>query len=327
MLATGTASGKSLCYQLPIVEGALNGSTDTALLIFPTKALAQDQLRALQSWLVPGVRAATYDGDTPTDTRVATRKHANVVLTNPEMLHVGILPAHERWATFFMRLRYVVVDELHMLRGVFGSHVADVLRRLRRVCADYGSQPSFCFTSATIGNPGPLASALCGLDVTEIDNDGAPRAERGFVCWQRPLLDAATGTRRSANAETADVLARFVRAWASESCIHPQPQRCGAGGRAGTRCACSRFGRRDGSRRCRVPSRLPRGRAAHARSRVGNGRACRGGRDQRAGAGDRCGRSRRRGLQRLPRHARVVVAAGRTGRPGRPALGCGARRR
>jgi DEAD/DEAH box helicase domain-containing protein len=212
VLATGTASGKSLCYQLPIVEGALNGSTDTALLIFPTKALAQDQLRALQSWLVPGVRAATYDGDTPTDTRVATRKHANVVLTNPEMLHVGILPAHERWATFFMRLRYVVVDELHTLRGVFGSHVAHVLRRLRRLCAHYGSQPSFCFTSATIGNPGPLASALCGLDVTEIDDDGAPRAERGFVCWQRPLLDAATGTRRSANAETADVLARFVRA-------------------------------------------------------------------------------------------------------------------
>jgi DEAD/DEAH box helicase domain-containing protein len=212
VLATGTASGKSLCYQLPIVEGALNGSTDTALLIFPTKALAHDQLRALQSWLVPGVRAATYDGDTPADTRVATRKHANVVLTNPEMLHVGILPAHERWATFFMRLRYVVVDELHMLRGVFGSHVAHVLRRLRRVCAHYGSQPSFCFTSATIGNPGPLASALCGLEVTEIDDDGAPRAERGFVCWQRPLLDAATGTRRSANAETADVLARFVRA-------------------------------------------------------------------------------------------------------------------
>ena len=141
VLATGTASGKSLCYQLPIVEGALNGSTDTALLIFPTKALAQDQLRALQSWLVPGVRAATYDGDTPTDTPCRHAKHANVVLTNPEMLHVGILPAHERWATFFMRLRYVVVDELHMLRGVFGSHVAHVLRRLRRVCAHYGSQP------------------------------------------------------------------------------------------------------------------------------------------------------------------------------------------
>jgi len=211
VVASGTASGKSLCYQLPIVESVVTGRPDTALLIFPTKALAQDQLRALRSWLVPGLRAVTYDGDTPTDERVWARKHANVVLTNPEMLHVGILPSHQRWATFLMRLRYVVVDELHTLRGIFGSHVAHLLRRLRRVCAHYGSSPSFFFASATIGNPAELARALCGLPVVAIDDDGSPRGERSFAIWQRPLLDEGSGTRASANVETAAVLSRFVR--------------------------------------------------------------------------------------------------------------------
>ena len=123
-LATGTGSGKSLCYQAPIAESVLAGRRDTALLVFPTKALAQDQLRSLRSWLVPGLKAVTYDGDTPPDDRSWARRNANVVLTNPEMLHTGILPYHDRWATFLMRLRYVVVDELHTLRGIFGSHVA-----------------------------------------------------------------------------------------------------------------------------------------------------------------------------------------------------------
>ncbi|GIU86219.1 MAG: helicase [Acidimicrobiia bacterium] len=212
VVATGTASGKSLCYQVPIVESVVRANRDTALLVFPTKALAQDQLRSLRSWLVPGLRAVTYDGDTDTDARAWARKHANVVLTNPEMLHVGILPAHKRWATFLMRLRYVVVDELHTLRGIFGSHVAHVLRRLRRVCEHYGASPAFCFASATIGNPGELAAALCGLDVEEIDDDGSPRAERVLACWQRPLVDPHSGARASANAETAELLARFVRA-------------------------------------------------------------------------------------------------------------------
>jgi DEAD/DEAH box helicase domain-containing protein len=210
VVATGTASGKSLCYQLPIVDSVVAGSRDTALLVFPTKALAQDQLRSFREWLVPDVVAATYDGDTPTDERTWIRAHANVVLTNPEMLHMGILPAHDRWATFFLRLRYVVVDELHTLRGVFGSHVAHVLRRLRRLCEHYGSSPTFCFTSATIGNPAELASRLCGLPVEAIDGDGSPHAERRFAVWQRPLVDAHSGTRTSANAETAMVLSRFV---------------------------------------------------------------------------------------------------------------------
>jgi DEAD/DEAH box helicase domain-containing protein len=210
VVATGTASGKSLCYQLPIVDGAAAGSRDTTLLVFPTKALAQDQLRSFREWLVPDVVAATYDGDTPPDERAWVRSHANVVLTNPEMLHMGILPTHDRWATFLLRLRYVVVDELHTLRGVFGSHVAHVLRRLRRLCAHYGSSPTFCFTSATIGNPAALASRLCGLPVEAIDADGSPQAERKFAVWQRPLVDVHTGTRASANLETAMLLSRFV---------------------------------------------------------------------------------------------------------------------
>jgi DEAD/DEAH box helicase domain-containing protein len=211
VVATGTASGKSLCYQVPIVSSVVMGRRDTALLIFPTKALAQDQLRSLRSWLVSGLRAVTYDGDTGSDDRAWARKNANVLLTNPEMLHVGILPSHKRWATFLMRLRYVVVDELHTLRGIFGSQVAHVLRRLRRLCEHYGASPTFCFASATIGNPGELASALCGLPVTQIDDDGSPRAERVLACWQRPLLDEHSGARASANIETADLLARFVR--------------------------------------------------------------------------------------------------------------------
>jgi len=211
VVATGTASGKSLCYQIPIVESIVAGNRDTALLIFPTKALAHDQLRSLRSWLVPGLMAVTYDGDTTTGDRTWARRNANVVLTNPEMLHMGILPSHKRWATFMMRLRYVVVDELHALRGIFGSHTAHVLRRLQRVCDHYGSRPSFCFASATIGNPGELASSLCAQSVREIMADGSPRAERVLACWQRPLLDEASGARAPANMETAKLLSRFVQ--------------------------------------------------------------------------------------------------------------------
>ncbi len=183
-VATGTASGKSLCYQVPIAEAV--GSPvrpATSLLVFPTKALAQDQLRALTRLDVPRLVAATYDGDSGPEERTWVRGNANVLLTNPEMLHHGILPHHGRWATFLMRLRYVVIDELHMLRGVFGTHVAHLLRRLRRLCARYGSDPTFIFSSATIGEPGRLASELCGLDVAEVTDDGSPRGERRFVLW------------------------------------------------------------------------------------------------------------------------------------------------
>ncbi len=212
VVATGTASGKTLCYQVPIVDAIARGDQATALLVYPTKALAQDQLRRFREWLLPDLVAATYDGDTPPDERVRARKHANVILTNPEMLHMGMLPFHERWATFLMRLQYVVIDELHTLRGVFGSHVALLLRRLRRLCAHYGSDPTLCFSSATIGNPGELASALAGTPIEAIVDDGSPEAERGVVCWQRPLIEPHTGLRTSANSETAAILAHFVAA-------------------------------------------------------------------------------------------------------------------
>ncbi|MDQ1437356.1 MAG: box helicase protein [Acidimicrobiaceae bacterium] len=216
-VATGTASGKSLCYQVPIAEAALEKGT--ALLLYPTKALAQDQLRALGDLAEAGAAGAAgaaglvpavYDGDTPTDIRAWARRHATAVLTNPDMLHVGILPNHARWATFLMRLRYVVVDELHMLRGIFGTHIAHVLRRLRRLCAHYGSSPVFVFGSATIGRPADLASELCGLPVAEVSDDGSPRGERVFAVWEPPLVDEASGQRASANGEVAMLLAALV---------------------------------------------------------------------------------------------------------------------
>ena len=189
-IATGTASGKSLCYQAPIAESAARPvRSGTSLLIFPTKALAQDQLRSLTGLEVPGLVAGTYDGDCSPEERTWVRAKANVVLTNPEMLHSGILPHHGKWDTYLLRLDYVVIDELHTLRGIFGTHVAHLLRRLRRLCAHYGSHPTFIFSSATIGEPGRLASQLCGLDVAEVTDDGSPRGERLFALWNPPLED------------------------------------------------------------------------------------------------------------------------------------------
>ncbi len=211
-ITTGTASGKSLAYQVPVVEEVVTGGTGTALLLFPTKALAQDQLRSLRSWLVPDLRAVTYDGDTAPADRSWARKNANVVLTNPEMLHVGMLPFHRRWATFLMRLRYVVVDEMHGLRGIFGAHVAFLLRRLRRLCEHYHASPAFCFTSATVGHAAGLAESLCGLPVEVVADDGGPRAERELVVWERPMVDRESGRRTSAHTETGALLARFVEA-------------------------------------------------------------------------------------------------------------------
>jgi DEAD/DEAH box helicase domain-containing protein len=213
-VATGTASGKSLCYQAPIAEavwGPEGGEPPaTALCLYPTKALAQDQLRAFAALDVPGLLAACYDGDTGPEERAWARRSASVVLTNPDMLHVGLLPHHGRWATFLKRLRYVVVDELHTLRGIFGSHVAHLLRRLRRVCEAYGSSPTFVFCSATIGSPEVLASDLCGLPVVPVTDDGSPRGERLFALWNPPLVDRGTGRRLSANGETAALLAELV---------------------------------------------------------------------------------------------------------------------
>ena len=186
VVTTGTGSGKSVCYQVPIAESVADGGT--AILVFPTKALARDQLTSFTSLGVDGLTAAAYDGDCTPEERRWVRARANVILTNPEMLHAGILPRHETWAHLLRRLTHVVVDELHVLRGLFGSHVAHVLRRLRRLCDHYGANPTFVFTSATIGDPAALAGELCGLPVTEITDDGSPRGERTVVLWN-PLVD------------------------------------------------------------------------------------------------------------------------------------------
>jgi len=207
-VATGTASGKSLCYQAPVAEAASDPvRPGTALLIFPTKALAHDQLRALAELELPGMVAAAYDGDCSPEERTWVRRNANVVLTNPEMLHCALLPHHARWATFLMRLRYIVLDELHVFRGVFGTHTAHLLRRLRRVCASYAAAPSFIAASATIGEPAQLASALWADPVTAITDDGSPRGER-IVALCNPLQ--FDDIRVSSHAETAGLLTSLI---------------------------------------------------------------------------------------------------------------------
>jgi DEAD/DEAH box helicase domain-containing protein len=219
VVATGTASGKSLCYQLPVFEALLGGGRRTALYLSPTKALAHDQLRAIRSFALTGVRAASYDGDTPTDERPMVRRTANLVLTNPDMLHQGILPSHERWSGFLGRLAVVVVDEAHTLRGVFGSHVAAVLRRLRRVAARYGARPVFVLASATLGNPGQLAERLVGLPVEAVTDDGSPKGPCTFALWEPPLVDEATGLRHSPNTEAAAWLTAAVEAGVRTLCF------------------------------------------------------------------------------------------------------------
>src|SRR5208337_1051157 len=180
IFTTGTASGKSLCFNLPTLDVLCRDARARALYVYPTKALAQDQARALAAFgLTKRVRPAIYDGDTPREARAGIRRDANVVLTNPDMLHVGILPNHAAWAELFENLAVVVVDEAHVYRGVFGSHVGNVLRRLRRIAAAYGTRPRFLLSSATIANPVDLAERLTGLDdFVLIDDDGAPAPQR-----------------------------------------------------------------------------------------------------------------------------------------------------
>ncbi|GAA3164595.1 DEAD/DEAH box helicase [Planomonospora alba] len=214
IIATGTASGKSLAYQVPALTSVLDGGT--ALYLTPTKALAADQLRALRALDVPGLRAAAFDGDTPYEERTWIRQHANYVLTNPDMLHRTLLPGHARWSGFWRRLRTVVVDECHGYRGVFGSHVAQILRRLRRVCARYGADPVFVLASATASDPRSFAMRLTGLQTAEVTTDASPRGATTFALWEPPLTDlrgeGGAPVRRPATAETADLLADLVLA-------------------------------------------------------------------------------------------------------------------
>src|SRR5439155_3055367 len=210
ILATGTASGKSLGFNLPVLDAIAREPKTRALYLYPTKALAQDQARALGELHAPNVRAAIYDGDTPMDRRWQIRKWANVILTNPDMLHVGVLPHHDRWADVLHNLRYVVVDEAHVYRGVFGSHVGNVLRRLRRLARVYSADPQFLFASATIANPGELAAGLAGIEPTVVDRDTSARAERTILLWNPELLDPELGLRASALGDASRLMAGLV---------------------------------------------------------------------------------------------------------------------
>ncbi len=210
IVTTASASGKSLCFNLPVLNRLASDARARALYIYPTKALAQDQARKLQDLGLPFARPGIYDGDTPADQRPRIRRQASIIMTNPDMLHLGILPNRKGWQDFFLNLAYVVIDEAHTYRGVFGSHVANVLRRLRRICDAHGGGPRFLMTSATIANPVQLATTLTGLDFQLVDGNGAPAGERQIVFWNPPLLDEALGVRRSSLAEAADLFAGLL---------------------------------------------------------------------------------------------------------------------
>src|SRR6185369_9438561 len=203
-------SGKSLSFNLPVLDGIAHEPKRRAIYLYPTKALAQDQARKLGELRPPGLREAIYDGDTPREERPSIRRRANLVLTNPDMLNVGVLPHHKSWGDFMANLGWVVVDEAHTYRGVFGSHVANVLRRLRRIARAYGSEPRFLLASATIANPVELAEELVGTPFAAISDDGAPSTGREVAMWNPPLIDKATGTRRSPLSEAAEMLVELV---------------------------------------------------------------------------------------------------------------------
>ena len=221
VIVTATASGKTLCYNLPVLHTLLQQPQGRAIYLFPTKALAQDQLAELNTLLTTlhaaesgptaaPIRASTYDGDTPAGQRRTIRSQARILLTNPDMLHTGILPNHPSWAAWFTHLRFIVLDELHTYRGVFGSHVANVLRRLRRLCQFYGSAPQFICTSATIGNPQELAERLLEAPVRLLDRDGSPQGTRHVVLYNPPVVDRELGLRRSSVLEAERLAAHFL---------------------------------------------------------------------------------------------------------------------
>ena len=221
IVTTGTASGKSLCFNLPTLDVLCADARARALYLYPTKALAQDQARALNGFgLHKQIRPAIYDGDTRREERRAIRQRSNLVLTNPDMLHVGILPNHGAWGDFLSNLAVVVVDEAHVYRGVFGAHVANVLRRLRRIAAAYGTAPRFLLASATVANPVELAERLTGFDdVALVDRDGSPGARRQIAMWNPPVVDEALQIRRSSLAEASELVAELVRQGARTICF------------------------------------------------------------------------------------------------------------
>ncbi|MFC1871403.1 DEAD/DEAH box helicase [Chloroflexota bacterium] len=214
MVATSSASGKTLCYNIPVIQAILSERGARALYLFPTKSLAQDQLRELRELFYPEILGdgefATFDGDTPQADRSGLRQQARIVLSNPDMLHLGILPNHQSWSRFLRNLKYVVLDEAHVYRGIFGSHVANVMRRLRRLCQHYGAAPRFICCSATIANPGEHAEKLAGLPFRVVDDDGSPHGGKEFTFWNPPLIDEAKSLRRSANSEATHLFTELV---------------------------------------------------------------------------------------------------------------------
>ncbi|MCP4040841.1 MAG: DEAD/DEAH box helicase, partial [Gammaproteobacteria bacterium] len=214
VIVTPTASGKTLCYNLPVLHAALSNRTK-ALYLFPTKALSQDQVAEileLNRAGEMGVRTYTFDGDTPGDARKAVRTRGDIVVTNPDMLHQGILPHHTKWAQFFENLRFVVIDEMHTYRGVFGSHMANLIRRLKRICGFYGSRPVFILCSATIANPGELGEGLIGEPVHTISESGAPRGQKHLLLWNPPVVNPDLGIRASARSQTSRIARSAVKA-------------------------------------------------------------------------------------------------------------------
>ena len=309
VLATGTASGKTLVYNAAFAEAAITTPKATALYLFPTKALARDQLRSIRALKLPQVKAAVYDGDTPQAERPLIRKNANLVMTNPDMLHLSLLADHARWADFFLRLSLVVVDEAHVCRGVFGSHVAMVLRRLRRLVAHYGGSPRWCLASATVGNPGELATRLTGLDdVVEITDDASPSGEKLFALWNPPLVDEETGARRSALSESAWLVGRlasqgirtigFTRSRRAAELLAEWARREVGDAQLRTKITSYRAGYLAEDRR-----RIERA--------LADGELHRGRVDERARARHRHRLARRGGAHGLPGHPRGDVAAGR----------------
>lgn len=214
VVVTPTASGKTLCYNLPVLNAILKDPNARALYLFPTKALSQDQLAELYDFIQKldvDIKTYTFDGDTPQTARRAIRSAGHIVVTNPDMLHAGILPHHTKWIKLFENLKYVVIDETHTYRGVFGSHLANVIKRLKRICAFYGSNPQFICCSATIANPGELAGRIIGRKVTTVDNNGAPSGERHFVLYNPPVVNKQLGIRKSSLNEAAHLAALFLR--------------------------------------------------------------------------------------------------------------------
>ena len=328
VVTTPTASGKTLCYNAPVLSTILRDPSARALYLFPTKALAQDQLAELHELSNrlsrPGeleIGVFTYDGDTPQDARRAIRGRAHVVLSNPDMVHSGILPHHPRWAKLFENLRFVVIDELHAYRGVFGSHLTNVLRRLRRLCRHYGSNPTFICSSATIANPRELAESLVEQPFELVSETGAPRGEKVFLFVNPPVVNQQLGIRRSYLAETRRIAAEFLKR-KLQLIVFAQS-------RLATEilttylkddfAELARRARRDP----RLSRRLPAAAAARDREGLARGQRARGGVHQRARARHRHRRARRVGDGRLSRHDRRHLAARRAA----PAGAAGAPRR